>query len=231
MIVTSQTFYIKHTNSHKTKLKRHSKLSWQSDIRFFLVLARTRVKKEKKTPKQQEWLSWSQCAFFFFFFLYPGTYTQGIRPLFEPLNQRVCQSQVEQLQGRQLGDARACFQQLLPGQFQQARHHQPNFVQGAGPSVPRHVDHAAVDVHAASLSERSGWGSAAVRDVSRRLFFSPHTKRYNLQGCNFSEFRYSVTNAWTKSEPFWDNKEDADHPYLEVKKKCCTCVFSNEENK
>lgn len=78
-----------------------------------------------------------------------------MRPLFEPLNQRVRQSQVEQLQGGQLGYVGECFQQFLPGQFQQAGHHQPNFVQGAGSSVPRHVDHAAVDVHAARLSERS----------------------------------------------------------------------------
>lgn len=50
------------------------------------------------------------------------------------------------------------FQKLLPAQFQQAGHHQPHFEEGASPFVFVDVDHAAVDVHAASLGGERGTG-------------------------------------------------------------------------
>lgn len=58
---------------------------------------------------------------------------------------------MQKLCSREAGQVREGREQPLPGQFQQAGHHQPDLKQGASPFVLMDVHHSSVDVHAAGL--------------------------------------------------------------------------------
>lgn len=82
----------------------------------------------------------------------PSIIPSILPPLFQALDEFLCEAQVEKLHGGQLSQLGVGLEQTLPAQLQQAGHHQPDLKQGASPLVLVDVHHTTVDVHAASLT-------------------------------------------------------------------------------